>query len=494
MEEKKTVRFKLERHKWPDEIEAEKRKRKKRLCIVFLCGACFFGGILFSNHSTLSLGNGKEELDKLSQIYEVLLNKWYFGKDIENLDSKLIDQAINGMVDGGKDIHTMYMDVRTAQDFTSSLEGNFVGIGIQFYAMNDNIFIVDKVFPNSPAQEAGILKGDQIYKIDGVVCEKMTLDDVADLVKGNEGSTVSIEVIREGNVIPMEVSRREVSNSVFGEVKEGIGIMEIHSFSETSGNEAGNYLKEFQKQNIQKLILDLRDNGGGYLNAVRDIASYFLPKDTVIFQEENKKGEVKEYRTLNSHDQYSFENIVILVNQNTASASEVLAAALKEYLRVDIVGMRSYGKGTVQVPLTFKDGSIFKYTTAQWLTPSGSKINGVGITPDYEVSLDEALMTRVPQLEKQEVYEADTVSVVAKSVQIYLKFLGYTVDRTDEYFSVMSSQALRTYQADMGLEANGKINDEVVASLLSSCAKKWREEKSTLDVQMKKAMEVIHGT
>lgn len=492
MDEKKTVKFKLERHKWPDEIEAEKMERNKRLRMILLCIACFLGGILFSNHNTLSLGGNKGELDKISQIYEILLNQWYFGKDIDDLDRKLIDQSINGMVDGGGDIHTVYMDAQTANDFTSSLEGNFVGIGIQFYAVNSNIFIVDKVFPNSPAQEAGILKGDQIYKINGIVCENMTSDDVADLVRGDEGSIVSIEIIREGNIITMEVSRREVSNSVFGEVKDGVGVMEIYSFSETSGYEVGNYLKEFKNQNVQKLIIDLRDNGGGYLNAVRDIASYFLSEDTVIFHEENKKGEVKEYRTLKSHDQYSFENIVLLINQNTASASEVLAAALKEYLNVTIVGVKSYGKGTVQVPLTFKDGSILKYTTAQWLTASGNKINGVGITPDYEVNLDEALTIKVPQL-YEEVYEADTVSVVAKSVQIYLKFLGYEVDRRDEYFSITSSQALRMYQADMGLEVNGNINDEVVASLLSSCAKKWHEEKSTLDVQMKKAMEVIHG-
>lgn len=493
MEEKKTVRFKLERHKWPDEIEAEKMKRRKKLYCILLCIICFGGGILFANANILSFSAKQGELDKLTQIYDVLLNKWYFGKNVDELDMKLIDQAIHGMVEGTGDIHTSYMDVETAKDFTSSLEGNFVGIGIQFYAVNPSVFMVDRVFPNSPAQEVGIMKGDQIYKVNGTVCENMTLEDVANLVKGDEGSSVSIEIIREGNKIALEVERREVSNSVFGEIKEDVGVMEIYSFSETSGNEVGNYLKAFKEQKIEKLVIDLRDNGGGYLNAVRDIASYFLPENTVIFKEENKQGDIKEYRTLPSHPFYTFDQIVVLINQNTASASEVLTAALKEYKDISIVGVKSYGKGTVQVPLLLNDGSIFKYTTAQWLTPNGNKINGVGISPDYEIELDEALTVGGISLNTEERYEADTVSRAARLVQIYLKFLGYNVDRNDEYFSLQSSQALRSYQQDMGLEADGVISDKVVASLLSSCAKKWREEKSVLDVQMKKAMEVVHG-
>ncbi|MDE6195865.1 MAG: peptidoglycan-binding protein, partial [Erysipelotrichaceae bacterium] len=206
-----------------------------------------------------------------------------------------------------------------------------------------------------------------------------------------------------------------------------------------------------------------------------------------------KQGDIKEYRTLPSHPFYTFDQIVVLINQNTASASEVLTAALKEYKDVSIVGVKSYGKGTVQVPLLLNDGSIFKYTTAQWLTPNGNKINGVGISPDYEIKLDEALTVGGISLNTEERYEADTVSRAARLVQIYLKFLGYNVDRNDEYFSLQSSQALRSYQQDMGLEVDGVISDKVVASLLSSCAKKWREEKSVLDVQMKKAMEVVHG-
>ena len=168
----------------------------------------------------------------------------------------------------------------------------------------------------------------------------------------------------------------------------------------------------------------------------------------------------------------------------------MLTAALQEHLDATVVGVTTYGKGTVQVPLTFKDCTMFKYTTAEWLTPSGKKINKKGITPDVEVKLDDAFYTSAPIMEEDEVYKPDTVNKAALSVQTYLKFLGYPVDRCDEYFSVASSDALKQYQEDKGLEATGNIDAKTMSSLLSSCAVKWHTDEEKLDLQMNKAMEL----
>lgn len=495
MEEKKIVKYKLVRHKWPDEIEAEKKIRRRKMLTVASCIICFLLGFFASNVVPhLATSKTSDEMEKFDDIYNIMSKKWYFGKDVDDLNNTLMTSAINGMIGGGEDPHTIYMDAVEAADFTSSLEGNFVGIGVQYYALNEKTFIIDKVFKNSPAETAGIIKGDQIFSINGEACEGMSIDDIASKIKGDAGTNVELEILREGKTVPMNVVRGEVKSSVYGEFHDKVGVLEISTFAESSGEEVGAYLKDFKAQGADQLIIDLRDNGGGYLKAAQEIISYLLPSDTVIFKELDKDGNYKEYMTLPDHEQYSFHKIVVLVNNSTASASEVLTMALQEKVNAEVVGVNTYGKGTVQVSLPFADGSSIKYTTAEWTSPSGTQINGVGIKPNYEVSLDPAITTGAPKLEEDVVIKEDTVSVAAKSVQIYLKFLGYSVDRTDMYFSIKSAQALRNYQSDNGMEVTGEINTDVIAALLSSCSLKWHNEQSTLDLQMMKAMEVVHGT
>ena len=228
------------------------------------------------------------------------------------------------------------------------------------------------------------------------------------------------------------------------------------------------------------------------MNAAQEIASYLIPSDDVIFKEKTKSEDPVVYYALD-YPKYTFEQIVVIVNEDTASAAEVLAAALAEnkHLNVTLVGTQTYGKGTVQVPLTFKDGSYLKYTVAQWLTPSDTCIDGVGITPDVEVKLDEAITIGAPDIE-DEVFEADTVNVAAKSVQLYLKFLGYPVDRSDEYFSLQSSKALAMFQKAEGLTADGKIHAETIEKLISCVVKQWRLHE-VYDTQLTKALEIANG-
>lgn len=492
MAEKKVVRYKLVRHKWPDEIQAEKRRRQRRAGVIAICIVCFFGGFFLNStlHKTSAVSS--DEFQKLEEIYTLMSEKFYFGKDQKNLKQKLMDGAISGLVEAGGDIHTSYLDNEQTQNFTGSMEGSFVGIGIQFYSVDDSTFIIDEVLKNSPAEAAGFLMGDQIYAIDNTVCKKMTASDVKALITNSKSDEITLEIIRENKHKKIKVKKATVQDSVYSSVHGKTGILELDTFAETSGDEVKSHLQSLKKDGCENLILDLRNNTGGYLKSAQEIASYLLPKDTVIFREESKDGSKEDYKTISGYEQFTYKKIVIIVNGDTASAAEVLTAALKEHLGATVVGEKTYGKGTVQVPLTFKDGTMFKYTTAEWITPNGEKINEKGITPDVEVKLDEAFYTSAPIL-KKEVYQPDTVSTAAKSAQVYLKFLGYAVDRTDEYFSYASSEALKQYQKDKGMKVTGNIDAETLTSLLSSCALKWHSEEAQQDTQMKKAVELTNG-
>lgn len=493
MAEKKVVRYKLVRHKWPDEIKAERNRKMKRAAIVVACIVCFFGG--FATNGLFQRENLTNDatFQKLSSIYSVMSSEFYFGKDQKDFKEKLINGAIEGMVSAGEDKHTLYMEPQLSEEFTTSMEGSYVGIGVEFYEQSKDTFIIARVYEDSPAAKAGMQKGDKIYKINDTVCKNMDADEVKSLISGKENSKVNIEVIRENKHIKITTERSTVNNSVYTEIKGNIGVMEINSFSETTGNDVGKQLAEIKKAGCKGLVIDLRENGGGYLTAVQQTASYLMKKDQVIFKEKDTDGKTTEFKTIEDYKRYTFDEIVILINENTASASEVLTAALKEQLQnVSVVGEKSYGKGTVQIPQPFKDGSMLKYTIGEWITPKGNKINGVGITPDVKVSLDAAYSMGAPKLE-DEVYKADSVSVAATSVQTYLKFLGYAVDRSDAYFSIQSSNALKQYQKDKGLKVTGAIDKDVITSLLSSVSLKWKANESNYDLQMKKAVQLANG-
>lgn len=491
-EEKKVIRYHLVRHKWPDEIAAERNKKMKNAVVVCVCIACFLLGIMVNGVMGKSSIPSSSEFAKLEQIYSVMTKNWYFGKDIENLNDTLVTNAIKGMVSNSLDQHTMYMEPEVYKTFATSLQGNFVGIGIQYYALDEHTFMVDRVFKGSGAEAGGMIKGDIIIKVNGEDITDKKIDDVSEMIKGEEGTQVEVTVLRENQELDLMITRTVINDSVYGYENDQAGVLEISTFAETSGDEVGKYLSYFKTQGLNNLIIDLRGNSGGLVSAAIQIASYLIPEDAVVYKEQAKDGTVKEQKALSDYPRYAFDQIMILIDGDTASASEVLTSCLQAQLdRVTTIGVKSYGKGTVQMPLTFKDGSSFKYTIAEWLSPDDRHINGVGITPDIEVALDAAITTGMPKMEDDAAYAADSVSAYAKPVQIYLKFLGYAVDRTDEYFSFASSEALKQYQRDQDLTANGEINKESIQHLLSSCALKWHEEEAVLDVQMNQALSLL---
>lgn len=491
MDDKELLESRLKQYK-VDETKKE-RKYGRKIIIVIIAIACFFGGywcnaLLSKNNRVVS----DDKFAKLERVYDIMMNDFYYGKDDEELAQRLIDGALEGMAYAGNDIHTQYMVPTSASDFTSSMDGSVTGIGVSIVSIEKFAYVITDVVKDSPADEAGLKPGDCIVSVAGEDTAKLTNDELLAKIKGKEGSEVRIGFKRGDEVFEKVITRKKVAASVFSDLYGNVGVLHITSFAQTTGEEVGKHLQALVKNNCTKLIIDLRNNTGGYLTTCREVGSYFLKPDSVILKEEVRDGSINEITTYAGYPNYEFDKLVILINESSASAAEVLCAALSEQIEATVVGTKSYGKGSVQYPLTFDDGSMIKYTTALWFTPNGNQINKVGITPDVIVEQESAYTTGIPNLEDDAVYEVDSVNAAAKSVQTYLKFLGYDVDRCDEYFSNQSMLALKRYQSEHALEVDGKITKDDCVSLFVEMMRKFYSDKTQYDLQLNKAIELCN--
>lgn len=484
--------IKIERHKWADELEAEKKVTRRRLIVIVSCVLCFalgFGLSTFTSPTTNSSKKDASNLSKFDQVYDVMKNQWYFGKDIKNLDEYLLNNSLSGLTGNEYDTHTAYMDQEKGKKYMQDLEGNIVGIGILYYNL-DKEAVVERVYASSPAQKAGIQPGDILKKVNGLSLEGKTLDEIAALVKGDEGTNVKIEILRGQESIELEMKRETVSTSAYGYIQDGVGILEIESISESTDKEVGAYLADFKKNDAKGIVIDVRNNGGGYVDTVINICSYFMESGKTVIYENDKDDKLIEYTTKQS-EVYTFDQVAVLVDGNTASAAEVLAACLKEQIGAKVIGVKTYGKGTMQTLKVFDDGSYLKYTMGEWLTPNKEKINKKGIIPDIEVKLDAAITHSMSNSKKS--YQIDSVGKSVKDTQIYLRFLGYEIDRVDGYYSQKTLEAVNKFQSDNGLEVNGVINLDLNKKIVVLAQAKYHTQQKSLDTQMLKAIEVANG-
>lgn len=490
---KKKIQIPIERHKWPDEIEAEKKARKSRFITLIVVAVIFFTVGIFIGTSGSYQIKDNFGLNKIGEIENIMTHNWYFGKDIENLSERLSDQSIQGMLDFPDiDKHTNYMSREQMEQYSQNLSGTYVGIGIQYYQDDNDNFIIQKVFPASPAATAGLEPGDMIIKVNKEDVTEQTMDDIKSLVLGESGSKVNITVLREGKEKSFDMERAEVAHSVNFEVLDEAGYIELTQFGESTANETKYVLNEFKNKKIDRLILDLRDNGGGYLDSVVDIAGYFIGNDEVVLIQEDKNGEQAEAKT-ETKETFEFDKIIVLVDEGTASASEVLVAALKHHLEdVKVVGTNSYGKGTVQTTRVLGDGSALKYTIAEWFSPSGKKLNHVGIKPDYEVNLHPILSSNIALFEEGNVYEFDSVGEPIATTQMALDFLGYDIARQDGYFDDKTLQAINSFQKDKEISVDGRLTKELYEMIFTSSIREWSINRKQHDVQMAKAVELAH--
>ena len=421
-------------------------------------------------------------------VYNIMNKDFYFGDDSEEYKDKLVYDAINGMVDSQGDIHTDYMTPEEVREFTGSLESNIVGIGIRYRELDGEIFVLE-VLRDSPAERAGLQEGDIITAVDGVTCKDNTVEYVAKLVAGERGTDVVLTVNRMGNISDITATRDIVGTTVSSTVKDGIGVLTITSFGDKTAEEMAKHLNYLKQEKVTRLIIDLRNNGGGYAQTLDEMCTYFMDNGQIVMIEEDRDGnqiidKVRKSRKI------KYDKIIILVNDNSASCSEVFTLALKENCNAIIVGTTTYGKGLAQLSTVFADGSALKYTDVIWKSGNGVFINGEGITPDYIVRLHDALYLNYLNLDDDEVYHYDQVSSKVYTAQVMLDFLGYSVDRQDGYFSEATRDAITAFQKNNGLEVNGLLDKRTASAIDSKVVSEWGIHKDKYDTQMHKALEL----
>lgn len=348
---------------------------------IILCLLMFF--VLSGGRNYIKL---YMELKKLINVYDTIESNYYGELDKQ----ELIDSAIDSMIDSIGDDYTTYTDNDATNIFLEDLEGTYEGIGCMVSMTENKEIIVVSTFDDSPAKKAGLEPNDIILKIDDENFKDKTSEDMANYVKESTKSKITLTVKRGEEEKEIIIKREKVeipsvTSKIIEKDNKQIGYMDISIFSAVTYNQFKKQLEDLETKNIEGLIIDVRNDTGGYLSSVTDISSLFLKKGKVIYQLEDDKNKEKIKDTTKDHREYP---IVVLINGASASASEILAATIKESYGGMVIGTNSYGKGTVQKTKTLPDGSMIKYTAQKWLTPKGNWINEVGVEPTTVVELD----------------------------------------------------------------------------------------------------------
>lgn len=341
--------------------------------------------------------NTSNDWSSLDEVYNELNLKYDGTVDKD----AAIEGAKKGIAASVGDTYTAYMTASEATDFTKSLHGDVgSGIGVVL-AKRDGYIRIIRTLPDNPASKAGILSGDIIYKINGEEVYTLDADDIATKLRGASGTEVELTVVRDGEELSFKLVRETINNvSAYIEYNDKTAIIHVTRFDTDTGSIIRDFTKEFSEKGINKVILDLRDNGGGYVSAAKDLLSLWIDSKAVLIQKSSKLSDETTYA---SHGLATLAGMktVVLVNGSTASASEIVAGALKDYGLATIIGEKTYGKGVVQQLVNLSNGTLLKVTTAHWYTPNGNTINGTGIAPDVEVtrSYDDINKNRDPQLD-----------------------------------------------------------------------------------------------
>lgn len=352
------------------------------ICAVSLISALATGIIVTNSYKTSNGLNynellNDEHLSEFLEVYASVSDNYY--EDVDK--DALIDTALNAMLDYLGDSYTTHLNSSETKALEERLAGSYKGIGIEI--IGSEIVGVTK---DSPAEEAGLQVGDLLVSVDGTSVGDKSSSEISDLIKNSSNESVSLIINRAGTELTYDVAIADVATKAiaYSLLENNIGYLKMDIFSKTLSSQVDLALKDMESQGMQKLIMDLRDNTGGYLESAEDTASLFLEKGKLIYSLENNETKADYHDETSACKNYP---IVILLNSNSASASEILAAALKDSYSGPIlfVGETSYGKGLVQQTYDLSDGSMAKYTSARWLRPNGECINGKGLKPDYEV-------------------------------------------------------------------------------------------------------------
>ena len=389
-----------------------RRQKNRTITIfsVFVAGIIIFGTGYYTgkNNSSISvdtLGISKNDVNMSSfwRVWKLVDEKSPSASEVSS--EERVYSAIQGLASSLGDPYTVFFPPEENKAFSETISGEFGGIGMEV-GIKDGLLTAVSALKNTPAYSAGIKSGDIIFKIDDVFTKDLSVDKAIKLIRGQKGTNVKITIIRKDYKDPIVfniVRDTIVVPVVESDIKEGVNIISVYTFSENVENKFREALREFYLSGNKKLIIDLRGNPGGYLDSAIDMVSWFLPSGEVIVKEdfgenkEQKKHLSKGYNIFN--DDYK---IVILVDGGSASASEIFAGAMQDHKKAVLVGKKTFGKGSVQEVVPVTNNTSLKITIAKWLTPNGLSISNNGLTPDFDVSVTEEdiISKNDPQLNK----------------------------------------------------------------------------------------------
>ncbi|MFW5888063.1 MAG: S41 family peptidase [Bacteriovoracia bacterium] len=379
---------------------------------VILFGMVFFSGFFVGSNggfSEISVGNLNSvtsastdaDFDPFWKVWNLLEEKYIPASSTDMVgDQEKVWGAISGLVDSYDDPYTIFLPPSENSDFETTIQGEFSGVGMEV-GMEDEMLTVVAPLKDTPAEEAGIESGDKILAIDGFVTQKMNIDEAVDMIRGEIGTDVTLTILREGIEEPFEIEiTRDKINipTIDHEIIDDVFVISLYNFSANSADDFRDTLIEFVKSGKDKMILDLRGNPGGFLDASVDIASWFLPAGKIIVTEDFSDGKEKHFRS-KGYDIFN-ENLemIVLVNRGSASASEIVAGALQEQGVAKLLGTKTFGKGSVQELVPITPETSLKVTIARWLTPNGNSISDGGLSPDI-------IVDKVPEGIDSELYD-----------------------------------------------------------------------------------------
>ena len=437
-----------------------------------IAGAAIGAGLTFGIMEVKEL---KSPFYQVEKVYEQLQGSYY-----KKVSSQTLRQgAINGMLDSLNDPFSEGLSGAKQEQVNNILEGStFGGVGIQM-AVRNNKVVVDSIVANSPASKSTIKPGDEIVAVDNKKVSAAQFTKVASLVRGKVGTKVTLKLKRANSTFNVTLKRAKISQSSLTKRTEGNAtIITITQFDVNTAKDLKSALKSINTQKYPRLIIDLQDNPGGEMNAALKSASYFLPNKKIIMQyKDRKEKEVIRSDKKLSGDFHTSLKPIILINGNTASASEIFTAALVQNHCGVSVGQTSYGKGTVQQVGQTED-SEYKYTVAKWLTPNGTWINQKGLKPTYPVS--ESPLAKLPQFQSMSVLKKSMTGVDVVTLQQYLTALGYLPKHVTGVFDDETKNAVIKFQKEHYLTTDGIVNGQVQAQLYLAVAQKLQDNNPAL--------------
>ncbi len=425
--------------------------------------------------------NTDGDFSKLYEVYNTLEN--YYFEDVD--EEALVNGAINGMVESLDDPYSDFMSTDEATSFHESISSSFEGIGAEIQQENDQIVIVSPI-KGAPAEEAGLKAGDMILEVDGESLQGMSSSNAVLLIRGEKGTKVTLTIQRPGqsDTMKVEIVRDTIPiETVYTEtVSNNIEKIQITSFSEHTAEELEKALKSAEKDGAKGIILDLRQNPGGLLDQAQEIANMFVDEGKILYQVEYRNGKKEVTKATGNGYKVSLPTTV-LIDEGSASASEIVAAALKESADIPLVGMKSFGKGTVQSAQDFTDGSNLKFTTAKWLTPDGNWIHKKGISPDVKAELPEYANLTYVDPEKE--WKEGTSSADIENIEKMLEALGFNPGKVDTSYDAATASAVKQFQKDQGIKQTGIVTGETTTKLMNELREKINSDDPQVEAAVK---------